>query len=160
MYGNPPAAACSSAFQQLPRGERLDKFGDRRNVDWESYPTTLPYRVLSGILSSSLLKMGTADIKIFTADASCFIELTDTEAGGSDEMTAVEIQAAAFNLVTFCVNTQHSGGIVAGLGIFPQSALIFTPVDQDLRQQWGIADDGTAVCAAGRMRHHYGESPR
>lgn len=57
---------------------------------------------------------------MFTEDATCSIELTYTDAGGSGEMTAMEIQAAAFHLVTFCVNSQHAGGIVTGLGILPR----------------------------------------
>lgn len=58
IYGSPSPSACNSAFNQLPRGQALDRFGDRRNPDWESYAATLPFPVLSGLSPAMSLKGG------------------------------------------------------------------------------------------------------
>ena len=59
------------------------------------------------------------DFMMCIADGTCFIELTYNERGGYDEMSTFELRAAAFNLITFCVNSGHAGGIVTELGLSP-----------------------------------------
>ena len=97
-------------------------------------------------------RMERTDSKAYAADGTCFIELTYTVPGASDMMTASQIKRTAFNLLTFCVNTKNSGGIVKGLGISPKYPWLPIDADNDFRRQRKITDDYTAISATGRMR--------